>query len=132
MPNMPAAIEIRLLQTAVAIAGLVPVSAGLAGIVAGPEMAGAAISAPGLDSHFRYLSGLLLGIGLVFWWSIPDIAGQGRLFRALTFLVAVGGVSRLFGLVLEGAPPSPMLFGLAMELGVTPLLCAWQWRVSRR
>jgi hypothetical protein len=132
MPNMARITETRLLQAAVAVAGLVPFAAGLAGIVAGPSMAGTAISAPGLDSHFRYLSGLLLGIGLVFWSLIPGIAGQGRMFRALTLIVAVGGLSRLFGLILEGPPPPPMLFGLAMELVVTPLLCAWQWRVSRR
>ncbi|MDQ2804824.1 MAG: DUF4345 domain-containing protein [Pseudomonadota bacterium] len=126
----------RLLQFAVAIGGLVPVGAGLAGVLLGPRMAddmaaglGGAMS---LDSHFRYLSGLLLGIGLAFWSLIPDIAARGPAFRLLTALVVTGGLGRLLGLMLAGTPSPPMLFGLAMELVVTPLLCLWQSRVAAR
>jgi hypothetical protein len=122
------------LQLAVAIGGLVPVAAGLAGVLLGPRMAGGiasqmALPVP-LDSHFRYLSGLLFGIGLAFWSLIPRIAERGAAFRLLTFLVVVGGLGRLLGLLLGPVPPRPMLFGLAMELGVTPLLCLWQARVA--
>jgi hypothetical protein len=85
-----------------------------------------------LDSHFRYLSGLLLGIGLAFWSLIPGIAEQGRAFRLLTFLVVVGGLGRLIALAVVGAPSAPMLFGLGMELVVTPSLCLWQARVAAR
>jgi len=45
----------RALQIAVAIGGLVPVSAGLAGIVLGPDLSGATAASLELDSHFRYL-----------------------------------------------------------------------------
>jgi hypothetical protein len=80
----------------------------------------------------RYLSGLLLGIGLVFWWQIPRIERAGPLFRVLTLIVFIGGLSRLLGVVIHGLPPGPMLFGLGMELVVTPLLCLWQSRVAPR
>lgn len=126
--------RIRLLQAAVAIAGIVPVAAGLAGVILGPDMAG---SLPhtlagqlSLDSHFRYLSGLLLGIGLAFWSLIPAIATSGRTFRLLTAIVFTGGVGRLLGVGLAGLPPAPMRYALIMELVVTPLLCLWQWRVE--
>ncbi len=122
----------RLLQVLVAVLGLVPVLAGLAGIVLGPSMA-APIDAPlALDSHFRYLSGLLLAIGLAFWSTIPRIEREAARFRLLTALVVMGGLSRLLGLALRGVPPAPMLFGLCMELGVTPLLCWWQYRIAAR
>jgi hypothetical protein len=123
----------RLLQFAVAVCGLVPVGGGLAGVLLGPNMASnvALVEATGLDSHFRYLSGLLLGIGLAFWSLIPGIATRGAAFRLLTALVVAGGLGRLLGVVLEGVPPPPMLFGLAMELLVTPLLCLWQSRLGR-
>lgn len=119
------------LQFAIALAGLVPVGAGLAGVLLGPEMAGP----PGgtdLDSHVRYLSGLLLGLGLVFWASIPTIERRAGLVRALTFLVFTGGLARLLGVVLRGPPSGAMLFGLAMELAVTPLLCLWQASIAER
>ncbi len=122
----------RLLQVLVAVLGLVPVLAGLAGIVLGPSMA-VPIDAPlALDSHFRYLSGLLLAIGLGFWSTIPRIEREAARFRLLTALVLMGGLSRLLGLALRGVPPAPMLFGLCMELGVTPLLCWWQYRIASR
>ncbi len=123
----------RLLQLAVAAGGLVPVGAGLAGILMGPAMIGdAGGGSMPLDSHFRYLSGLLLAIGLGFWSTIPDIERQGRRFRLLTALVVLGGLGRLWSLLTMGMPDAPMLFGLAMELAVTPLLALWQYLLVRR
>lgn len=119
----------RALQVAVAVFGCVPVFAGLAGVLLGPGMTQDAGSLS-LDSHMRYLSGLLLGIGLVFWWQIPRIEQAGRLFRVLTLVVFVGGLARLLGVLLQGWPPGPMLFGLVMELLVTPALCLWQSKVA--
>ncbi len=122
------------LQVAVAIGGLVPVGTGLAGVLLGPEMAQGPIAglagAISLDSHFRYLSGLLLGIGLAFWSIIPGIARHGAAFRLLTAIVVAGGLGRAVALALHGVPSAPMVLGLAMELLVTPLLCLWQARVS--
>ena len=114
-----------------ALGGLVPVAAGLAGIVTGAAMLGGHPAANlTLDSHLRYLSGLLLGVGLGFWSTIPRIEQQTARFRLLTAIVVIGGLGRLYGIVAEGLPPAPMLFGLVMELGVTPLLCWWQGRVA--
>jgi hypothetical protein len=119
----------RSLQIAVAFLALVPIGAGLAGVLLGPGMVATTTSVP-LDSHFRYLSGLLLAIGLGFWSTIPRLDVQGGRFRLLTALVVVGGLGRLFGILVMGLPPAPMLFGLVMELGVTPLLCLWQVRLA--
>jgi len=119
------------LQFFVAVGGLIPVAAGTAGIFLGPEFFGATIGTA-VDSHFRYLSGLLLGLGLGFWSTIPRIEANGTRFQLLTFLVFVGGLARLFSLIVIGIPPVGMLDALAMELGVTPLLCWWQWRLSRK
>ena len=119
------------LRVAVAIAGIVPVAAGLAGVIRGAAMLGGIPAANlTLDSHLRYLSGLLLAIGLGFWSTIPRIERQSGRFRLLTAIVVAGGLGRLYGILVEGLPPAPMLFGLAMELGVTPLLCWWQGRVA--
>ena len=126
------AAERRLLQVAIALGGFVPVGAGLAGAMLGEAMTGTGRHAVDLDSHVRYLSGLLLGIGLAFWEAIPHIEQHGRRVRLLTLIVALGGLMRLIGLLGVALPGAPMLFGLAMELGVTPLLCLWQARVARR
>ncbi|MEI9890410.1 MAG: DUF4345 domain-containing protein [Caulobacteraceae bacterium] len=133
---MNASANRRALQIAIAVAGLVPVGAGLAGVLMGPRFAG--LGAHGdlapvsisLDSHFRYLSGLLLAIGLLFWNAIRTIERQGSLVRALTLVVFVGGLSRAVSLLQLGPPDGGMRFGLVMELIVTPLICLWQSRVQ--
>ena len=118
------------LQIAIALGASVPVAAGLAGVLYGPALVDAVAGASG-DSHFRYLSGLLLGIGLLFWSAIPRVEQRTSLIRALTLIVVVGGLARLCSLAVAGAPDAPMLFGLGMELIVTPLICLWQARVAK-
>ncbi len=83
-----------------------------------------------LDSHYRYLSGLLLGLGLAFWTMIPRIERHGAGVRLLTVIVVIGGVGRLFGALLHGVPAGPMGYALVMELIVTPLICLWQARIA--
>ncbi len=126
---MRLAVERRLLQAAVAVASLVPILAGGAGVVYGAAMMGAD-GQPALDSHFRYLSGLLLGIGVAFALSIPDISVHRRRFGLLCAVVVVGGLGRLVSLLLAGHAGWTDLAALAMELAVTPALTSWQRRVS--
>lgn len=123
--------ERRALQRVVAVAGLVPVLGGLWGVLFGQAGLGGGFDVS-TDSHFRYLSGLLLGIGLLFWSTIPGIETKGSLFRFLTMVVVLGGLARLLGLWLTGVPSLTMLAALGMELVVTPLLCLWQIRVANR
>jgi hypothetical protein len=124
--------ERRFLQIVVALACLVPIGAGAAGILLGPAMIDAGTVPAGADSHYRYLSGLLLGIGIAFATAIPDIERRTARVRLLTGIVVVGGLGRLLSLLLRGLPDKPMLAALVMELGVTPCLMLWQARVARR
>ena len=120
------------LQATVAVLALVPISAGLMGALLGVDMLGrGAPAVRDVASHEHYLSGLLLGIGLAYWATIPRIEAEGARFRMLTAIVFVGGLARLVALSLHGVPSAPMLFGLVMELGVTPALALWRERVER-
>lgn len=131
---MTAEAERRALQICIGFACLVPVLAGLSGIFeSATGMRGVEGAVPvDLDSHFRYLSGLLLGIGICFAACIAHVEKKSGLFRALGFIVVVGGMARLVSLIQAGMPGAGHQFGLAMELGVVPLLVIWQARVARR
>jgi hypothetical protein len=113
-----------LLQAAVALAATLPVVASTWDVVHGLQSADAwAIN------HERYLSGLLLAIGLGFWSTIRHIEAKTARFRLLTSIVVIGGLCRLLGVIL-GDPATPaVLVSLVMELGVTPALCFWQGRL---
>jgi hypothetical protein len=120
----------RALQYTVAVCGIVPVVAGLVGMILGASLTGDASGSADLDSHFRYLSGLLLGIGLAFWSTVHGIERKGDLFRLLTAFVVLGGFGRLLSIFVYDLPEDPMIGALVMELIVTPLLCYWQMRVA--
>ncbi|HEX4736991.1 MAG TPA: DUF4345 domain-containing protein [Allosphingosinicella sp.] len=116
-----------------AVGCLVPLAAGTAGIMEGATLL-KGVHAPvptDLNSHFRYLSGLLLGVGIGFAACIPKIERRGPLVRTLGLIVIVGGLARLFGLLRDGPPSGAHLGALAMELVATPVLLLWQARVAR-
>ena len=114
-------VSVRVLQVLVAVLALVPVSAGLAGVLDGIDLTGGrAVGLDGIatDSQFRYLSGLLLAIGLGFWSTVPRLPLQTRRFRLLTGLVVVGA---------DGMPTCSR-----PNRRPTPLLCLLQAMVSTR
>lgn len=122
---MAATAHRNVLQSCVALAAALPVAGGLWGAVDG--LGG--VSAWSTDHH-RYLSGLLLAIGLGFWSTVPKIERRAQRFRLLTAIVFIGGLCRLLGVAL-GDPLTPAVAAaLAMELVATPLLCLWQAQVS--
>jgi len=123
--------ERKLLQQSVAIAAAIPVATGLYGVLFGQALTGDAVSISA-ESHFRFMSGLLLGIGLCFWSTLPSIEVNTGRFRLLTLLVVIGGLGRLIGLALTGVPSFFMVGGLIVELVVAPVLCLWQTRVANR
>src|SRR5688572_4755798 len=86
--------ERRYLQRTVSVLALVPAAAGLFGVLFGPALTGDTVSVSA-DSHFRFLSALLLAIGLVFLSTVPGIEEKTGRFRLLTLLVFIGGLGRL-------------------------------------
>jgi hypothetical protein len=126
--------EKRLLQAATVLASVVPLSMGVwsvlrsAAVLKGVEPP----LAIDLDSHFRYLSGLLLGIGLVFLACLRNIERHRPVFLALGFVILVGGLARLLSVIELGWPTAGHRFGLVMELIVVPTIVIWQSRVARR
>lgn len=123
---MPAAIERRLLQAAILVACVVPIYGGLWGVLGRMSTQGAAS-----QSEARYLSGLLLGIGLAFLACVPTIERRGAEVRLMAAIIVVGGLSRLAGVGVTGTPPD-VVVPLVMELGVTVVLALWRERVARR
>ena len=127
--------ERRLLRAAVALGCLSPFWFGLRGIVEGPAMLAGVDpgqAPPDLLSHYRYLSGLFLGIGLILLSCLPAIERRTGRFRWACAALVLGGLARALGLIMGDAPSAAHRIALAAELGVVPLLLLWQARVARR
>lgn len=123
--------ERRLLQVAITLGCLSPLCFGALGVIAGPAMVGAAHSPPDLVSHYRYLSGLFLGLGLILLSCVPRIETRTARLRWTCGAIMVGGLARALGLAWGDAPSATHKLALAAELGLVPLLLLWQARVAR-
>ncbi len=121
--------ERKLLQIAFAFAGLVLIGFGLAGVF----FAAIFMDLTGnveMDSYVRFLKGVLLAIGLIYWWSIPDIERHGERISLVTFILVLGAVPRLMTVIGHGVPTIGILVSLAGELIAAPLLWLWQRHVA--
>ena len=122
--------ERRLLQFAIALAGLVLVAEGIVGGLHGTLMLGDWGDVT-LDSQFRYLSGAVLAVGVAYWSLVPNIERQGERLSLVTLIVVTGGFFRAMGLLADGAPGLGMRIALVGELVGAPLLYLWQRRIAR-
>lgn len=119
------------LQVVVGVLAATPVLVGLEGILSGPKFLHVTAPWPvDLDSHFRFLSGFFLAIGIAWYSCIPSIETKTERLRLLAACTFAGGVARLVSLSTVGAPSSGHLAGLCVELLAVPALVWWQGRVA--
>ena len=90
------------LKLSMLLAGVVPVTAGGAGVIWGKGAFGSLAGRGRRLSHRAIYSGLLLAIGLAYWACAPAVERRGPTIRLLTLLVVVGGLARLAGWVAVG------------------------------
>jgi hypothetical protein len=82
-----------------------------------------------MDSYIRFLKGMLLAIGLIYWTSIPDIEHHGERIALVTLILVLGAVPRLMAVIGHGVPTIGILISLAGELIAAPLLWLWHRHV---
>ncbi len=119
------------LQMILAVLSLIPAYFGAMSMVGGaavfipPEHV-----TPALDSQFRFQSAYYFGLAALIWWIIPNIERHTTLFRIVIGALFLGGLTRVYSYITIGAPPPPMLGGMALELAL-PLLLLWQAKLSK-
>jgi len=94
---------------------------------------GAAPVPNALDNQLRYLAGVYAGaVTGALWWAIPRIERGAVPLRIAAGAVFLGGIGRCVSMAAVGPPGDPtMVAGLALELGVVPLLVLWQRCIAR-
>ncbi len=127
----------RILQITLAVIAIVPILTGLLGMLpAGMSdgFYGIALNSANqgnviLDSNYRYYSGLWLALGIVMIWIIPSIERQTVTLRILSFMIFVGGVGRVIGMIAFAVPHPAFVFFTIIEL-LFPLVILWQNKVA--
>jgi hypothetical protein len=120
----------KLLQLAVALAGLTGVSLGLTGVLFGTlhaDLSGEVV----LDSYVRFAKGVLLASGLIYWSCIARIERHGDRISLVTFILVFGTLSRLLSVIGHGVPTVGIISNLIVGLIFVPLLWLWQRHVAR-
>ena len=124
----------RVLQIVMGLLGIIPVGAGLLGLLRGvedPRYGGGVPPILVLDSNIRFYAGVWFGLGLVLYWLIPTIERQTVLFRALWAMIFIGGIGRLLSMTMLGWPPARTVAFTALEIVGAPLFIWWQSRVAK-
>lgn len=128
---MSRAAERLALQIVVGILCLSPLGFGGLGMLMGGDAFGG-IAATGPDSHFRYLSGIFFGVGVMAASCVPRIERHRERFSWVVLFVVIGGLARLLGFVTHGVPEGGQYYAVFVELVLTPLIGLWQRRVAGR
>ncbi|UGV25547.1 DUF4345 domain-containing protein [Rhodopseudomonas boonkerdii] len=123
--------ERRLLQIALAIVGLVAMLFGLSGVLFGTSLAGITVGVT-LEGYVRFIKGVLIAAGLIYWSAIPQVEKRGERIAVVTFILMFGAVGRLLAVVGHGFPTVGLLVSLIGELIVVPLIWLWHRRLVRR
>ena len=120
----------KLLQIAVAFAGLIGVGFGLAGVVLGTAFVDI-FDDGAIDSSVRFYKGMLLATGVIYWSCIPGIERRGERISLVTFILVCGAASRLMAVIGHGVANLGMLLSLIAGLILVPLLWLWQRHVAQ-
>ena len=120
----------KFLQISVAIAGLIGVGFGLAGVVFGIAFTDMFDDGT-VDSSVRFYKGMLLAIGVIYWSCIPQIEQRGERMSLVTFILVCGAASRLMAVIGHGVANLGVLLSLTAGLILVPLLWLWQRHVAQ-
>ena len=126
----------RLLQGVLGALVLIPLGLGPLGTFAGLRgfywsfgLPQPASLEPDLDSDFRFLAAVFLGMGIIVVWMIPRIEEHTALFRIVVMSIFLGGIGRLISWLVVGSPNVLTQILIALEL-LLPALIVWQARIA--
>jgi hypothetical protein len=122
----------RGLQVTITIFSLLPLLVGVIGIVLGTArwLPTEMITAD-FDSHYRYIAGYYVSLGLLGLWVAPRIEQHTGLLRIICASILLGGLGRLVSMVQVGLPGPMAIVFTMFELCFPLLLLLWQAKVSR-
>jgi uncharacterized protein YjeT (DUF2065 family) len=84
-----------------------------------------------LDADLRFLGGMMLGIGLIFFWTIAKLETLGSVIYILASAVAVGAAARMYARIMYGNPGTAGTIPVVIEAVIPIFLILLRYYVGK-
>lgn len=84
-----------------------------------------------LDADLRFLGGMMLGIGLIFFWTIAKLETLGSVIYILASAVAVGAAARIYARIMYGNPGTAGTIPVVIEAVIPIFLILLRYYVGK-
>jgi len=84
-----------------------------------------------LDADLRFFGGMMLGIGLIFFWAIAKLETLGSVIYILASAVAVGAVARIYARIMYGNPGTAGTIPVVIEAVIPIFLILLRYYVGK-
>ena len=84
-----------------------------------------------LDADLRFFGGMMLGIGLIFFWAIAKLETLGSVIYILASAVAVGAAARIYARIMYGNPGTAGTIPVVIEALIPIFLILLRYYVGK-
>jgi hypothetical protein len=84
-----------------------------------------------LDADLRFFGGMMLGIGLIFFWAIAKLETLGSVIYILASAVAVGAAARIYARIMYGNPGTAGTIPVVIEAMIPIFLILLRYYVGK-
>jgi uncharacterized protein YjeT (DUF2065 family) len=84
-----------------------------------------------LDADLRFFGAMLIGLGIIFFWTISKVEMRAPVVYILACAVAVGAAARIYARIRFGNPGTAGTIPIVIEVAIPILLVLLQYQIGR-
>ena len=84
-----------------------------------------------LDADLRFFGAMMLGIGVLLFWTISKLDALGLVIYILACAVELGGLSRVYARVVYGNPGTAGVIPIVIETGMPILIILLRFYIGK-
>ncbi len=84
-----------------------------------------------LDSDLRFFGAMMLGVGIIFFWTMARVEALGSVICILAGAVALGAAARIYARIRYGNPGTAGTIPIVIEVAIPILLILLRYYVGQ-
>ena len=84
-----------------------------------------------LDADLRFFGAMMIGIGIIFFWTIAKVEALGSVIYILAFAVEAGAAARIYARITYGNPGTAGTIPVVIEVAIPILLILLRYYVGK-